>query len=180
MNSTDLIEMLGNLSRNMFPVQSLLSGLAYLLGIIFFLTAISKLHKIGESRANSSSHESIFVPVAYILAGSALLFLPSMVTSLSNTVFGAGNVLAYAKYSPYNIQSIMETIIRTAGFIWFIRGSVLMAHASHPGVKDGPKGLAFMFAGILAINFENTGQFLTWLMGQTADLTISIKQNQGY
>jgi len=180
MNSTDLTEMLGNLSRSLFPVQSLLAGFAYLLGLIFFITAIQKFHAIGSASAQSPSQEKIFTPIAYIIAGAMLLFLPTAIDALSNTAFGVSNILQYTPYNPYNVQSAMEVVIRTAGLIWFIRGCVLIAHASNPGVKDGPKGLAFLCAGVLAINFENTIQVLNWIMGQTATLTMTIKQNQGY
>ncbi|MCC5013747.1 MULTISPECIES: type IV secretion protein IcmC [Legionella] len=166
MNSTDLITMIGNLSRSLFPVQHLLSGGAYLLGIVFFMTAISKLRKIGDHRANSSSQEKMFVPLAYIIGGSALLFLPSTVQNLSNTTFGTGNVLQYANYNPYDIYSSMGLIIQTAGLIWFIRGCVLLVTASEPGVQQGGKGLAFLFAGVLAMNFENTTAFLATVMGK--------------
>lgn len=175
MNTADWITMIGNLSRSLFPVQHLLSGLAYLIGILFFITAISKLHKIGDHRANSSSHERMFVPLAYILGGSAMIFLPSAVSTLSNTAFGVGNILQYADYNPDNLMSSMGLIIRTAGLIWFIRGAILLVHASEPGVQEGTKGLAFLCAGILAMNFDNTVAALGWIMEQLAALVFVIK-----
>ncbi|AHE66356.1 hypothetical protein Loa_00788 [Legionella oakridgensis ATCC 33761 = DSM 21215] len=69
---------------------------------------------------------------------------------MANTDWG------YSNYNPYNIYSAMRVVIRTAGLIWFVRGCVLLVHASEPGVQHGPKGLAFLCAGVLAINFEGT------------------------
>lgn len=167
MNS-NLIEMLGNISRSLFPVQSLLAGLAYFIGVIFFIAAIQKFRKIGEK-----SEHNMFLPTAYLLGGVALLFLPSAYTTVSNTVFGVGNILQYSSYNPYDIYSSMVVLIRTAGLIWFIRGSVLLTHASERGVQEGPKGLLFVFAGILSMNFETTVNFLNSIMSQISLYTMS-------
>ncbi len=167
---TDLIAMLGNISRNFIPVQRVIVGFAYLLGIWFFITAIQKLRKIGDHRANSSSQESMYVPMAYLVGGVILLFLPSSLSALSNTTFGVGNILQYASYNPYNIYSSMGLIIRIAGLIWFVRGTVLLTHASNTGSQsqDGFKGFMFLFAGILAVNFDNTVSVLDAIMSQIA------------
>ncbi|ARG98204.1 hypothetical protein [Legionella micdadei] len=176
MNSTDLVQMLGNLSRSLFPVQQLLSGFAYVMGILCFFVALAKLKKIGET-AGRGSQEKLMVPFAYIIGGTILVFLPSGVSSLANTTFGAGNILAYTDYNPYNIYSSMGLIIQTAGLIWFIRGCVLLVGASHPNVKHGSKGLAFLFAGILAMNFQSTAAFLNTVMNGLESLTMTIASN---
>ncbi|WP_028388606.1 hypothetical protein [Legionella fairfieldensis] len=178
MNSTDLTQMIGNLSRSLFPIQHLLSGLAYLMGIVFFMIALSKLKKIGG--AGGHSQEKIFVPLAYFIGGSALLFMPSAFSALTNTAFGVGNILQYANYNPYDIYNSMGLIIQTAGVLWFIRGCVLLVHASEPGVQHGPKGLAFLCAGVLAMNFENTASFLNYVLEQLTSLTLTVKNMQGY
>ena len=63
----------------------------------------------------------------------------------------------------------MGLIIRTAGIIWFIRGSVLVAQASEPGGQHGMKGLVFIIAGILAMNFDNTIAMLNTLLSRVMD-----------
>lgn len=167
MNS-NLIEMLGNVSRSLVPVQHLLAGLAYFIGILFFIAAIQKFRKIGEK-----SEHNMFLPTAYLLGGAALLFLPSAYTSIGNTIFGVGNILQYSSYNPYDIYGSMIVLIRTAGLIWFIRGSVLLTHASEHGVQEGPKGLLFLLAGIFAMNFETTVSFLNYIMSQISLYTMS-------
>lgn len=47
MNTIDLITILGNISQSLYPVQKLITGGAYILGVLFFLTAIGKLKKMG-------------------------------------------------------------------------------------------------------------------------------------
>lgn len=141
------------------------------------MTAISKLKKI----AGGHSHEKKFIPIAYLLGGSALVFLPSAYQALSNTTFGATNILSYSNYSPYDIYSSMGLLIQTAGLIWFIRGCVLLVHSGEPQAKKyGSKGLLFLFAGILAMNFENTIGAIDAAMNWLENLTISVKTTQGY
>ncbi len=148
--------MIGNLSRSLYPVQRLISGIAYLLGILFFITAIGKLRKIGDKRTQSSSQEKMYSPMMYILIGAVFLYLPTALHVVANTAFGAGNVLTYSRYDPTNIYNAIGLLVRTAGMLWFIRGCILIVHSSQPGTQTGAKGLAFVIAGIFAMNIDNT------------------------
>jgi len=121
----------------------------------------------------------MFIPLAYFLGGAALIFLPTTLTVLSNTAFGTDSILAYATYNPYNIYDAMKLVIKTMGLIWFVRGCVLLVHASEPGVQEGPKGLTFLFAGILAMNFEGTISILNYMMDHMMDLGLSAKKTTG-
>jgi hypothetical protein len=150
----DLVRMLGNLSQSLYPVQHMITGGAYVLGAAFLIIAISKLKKVAG--AGHSSHEKTYGPLIYFLIGCALIFLPGVLKSLANTTFGAENVLTYGEVNKYDIYNAINLLIRTTGIIWFIRGCVLLTHASQPGSKVGSKGLGFLVAGILAMNIKNT------------------------
>ncbi len=180
MNTPDLITMIGNLSRSLYPVQHLISGGAYMLGILFFLTAIAKLRKIADHRSGSSSQEKMYSPMMYLMIGAALLYLPTALDIMANTSFGIGNVLTYTSYNPSNIFSSMGLVIQTAGVLWFVRGCVLVAHASQPGTQHGPKGLVFIIAGVLAMNFDNTIAMLNYIMSAMANWSMTLKASQGY
>lgn len=181
MNSTDLVTLLGNLSQSLFPVQQLISGFAYVAGIAFFLGALFKLHKIGDAKSQSSSHEKMLVPIVYMLIGAALVYLPSAVTILANTTFGPDNVLSYGKYNRYDVYSNMGVLIQTAGLLWFVRGSILITQATHPGAKkEGAKGLAFIFAGVIAMNFDNTVAVINTLFDYASRATMTVVKSQGY
>lgn len=169
MNIPDLVTMIGNVSRSLYPVQHLITGGAYILGILFFMTAIVKLRSIAESK---HSQEKMYSPMMYLLLGAGLLYLPSALDVMANTTFGVGNVLTYSSYNPSNIFSSMGLLIQTIGILWFVRGSVLVAHSSHPGTEHGPKGLAFIFAGILAMNFDNTIAALNYLVSNFVSWTL--------
>lgn len=180
MNTPDLVTIIGNISRSLYPVQHLITGFAYLLGILFFITAISKFRKMADRRAQSSSQEKMFSPLMYLLFGAIFIYLPSALLVLSNTTFGTGNVLNYTKLEPTSIYSSIGLMIRTAGILWFIRGSVLLVQASHPGTQEGPKGLVFLIAGVLAMNFDNTVSTINKLLEYITQVTLAVKSSQGY
>lgn len=171
MTTADLVGMFANLSQSLPSVNQLLGGLSYLLGIVFYLNSFNKFKEILQE--GGSSQNKVVVPVAYFLAGSALFFLPSMMQALSNTAFGTGyNILAYSATNPYDIYHSVSMLIQTAGFLWFIRGCVLLAHASHPeqgqeGSKGhGPKGFLFIVASLFAVNINSTINMLDYIVHQ--------------
>ncbi len=180
MNIPDLVTMIGNLSQSLYPVQHFITGGAYILGVLFFMTAIAKLRKIADHRAQSSSQEKMYTPMMYLVFGAALIYLPSALNYMANTTFGTGNILTYTSYNPTNIFSSMGLLVQTAGVLWFVRGCVLVAQSSEPGTQHGPKGLVFIFAGILAMNFDNTIAALNYVMGGIANWGMALKSSQGY
>lgn len=176
MNIPDLIAMIGNLSQSLLPVQRLLTGGAYLLGILFFITAITKLKEIGE---NPHSQTKFFGPLIYLTIGAFLLYLPTGIKILANSTFGVSNVLTYSNQNinPFNIFESMGLLIRTAGVLWFIRGSVLLAQASEPGTQEGPKGLVFLCAGVLSMNFDSSIAALNTIISTFVTWSLSVKQS---
>lgn len=180
MKTPDLVTILGNISQSLYPVQHLITGGAYILGIIFCYIAITKFKKIADHTTQSPSQEHMYTPMMYLVMGAVLLFLPTAMSVMANTVFGDGNVLTYTNYDRNNIFSVTGLFVRTAGLLWFVRGCVLVAHSSEPGNKDGAKGLAFIFAGIIAMNFDNTISIINSLLAGLINTTMAIKKSQGF
>ena len=170
MGNDDLVTMLSNLSSSLPAVQNLLGGLSYLLGLTFIMSALGKFRQNQEKGPQGGESSKSWTPYAYFLSGAAMLYLPSMLGSLSNTLFGAGtSILEYSGYNPYNIYNAMEILIGTIGIVWFLRGCVLLAHSSNPDQgksSHGLKGLLFLIAGLGAINFHSTVNMLNYALGQ--------------
>ncbi len=166
MNS-NLVTIIENVSYSAYPIQRLISGMAYVGGVCLFIVALSKLRKLADN-----SKENWFVPFAYILGASTMLFLPSMYDVAANTLFGSGNILQYTSQNQTTIYSVMFVIIQTAGIIWFVRGVFLITNASQPGIQHGPKGLMFILAGILSMNLETTISWLSWVMSMLSTYTL--------
>ncbi|MCX7116269.1 MAG: type IV secretion protein IcmC [Gammaproteobacteria bacterium] len=150
---TDLTTMFINLSRSLVSVITGLKGVSYLLGLLFFYLALDKLRAM--SAQGQGGHHQMTIPLLYGLSGAAMLFLPQTITVLTNSTFGSSSILSYGTPNqPITVLDATVVLLKMVGFIWFIRGCVLIAHASNPGVKDGPKGAAFACGGLLAINLD--------------------------
>lgn len=174
---------LSNLSSSVDPLQKLVSGFAYLLGILFCWHGMKKLKEIADARAQSGGGKSTFVPAAYFLGGASLFFLPTMYDIARNTFWGAESPIAYtawvqqfaAQYGASNV-SVLH-IIQFVGILWFIRGIVLLVQATEPGNQHGTKGLLFVLAGIFGMNIQYTftlissaSEYITshWFKGSTS------------
>lgn len=168
--NADLITMIGNLSQSLINVQYLLKGFGYFVGIALVTAGCIKFRKLAETRQGS---ESAYIPILYLLIGSSLLFMPSMVHSLANTVFGIGNILQYTQYNAFSVFNSMGILIKTIGFLWFIRGCFLILQPPQHQSKHTAKAIFYIFASILSINFENTAYYLSWLMEKISDLTLN-------
>lgn len=179
MQIPDLITMIENVSRAIAGVGPFLMYTSFIIGILCFIKALAKFKKIGDARVNSTSHEKVFVPVVYTLVGAALIYLPSSIGVLSNTAFGSDSILQYSDFNNINLTAAVEIIVKTVGVIWFMRGCVLLAHASEPGVQHGPKGLSFLVAGIFAVNFTLTLSAFNYVVEKLIHITLSIKDFTG-
>ncbi|OGV27289.1 MAG: hypothetical protein A3F18_06685 [Legionellales bacterium RIFCSPHIGHO2_12_FULL_37_14] len=169
MITPDLTTMIINISQSLVSVIYLLKGFSYLVGLFFFYHGFGKLKEFADRHAQSPSSERGFVPLAYFFLGAMLILLPESVSILSTTVFGLNNVLAYTKpRNPNNLIDAIAIFVKTAGFIWVLRGIVLLAQASAPGTQQGPKGMAFLFGGIIALNFEGSISMFNTLMNYIA------------
>lgn len=155
----------------------MLSGFGYLTGIFFVFVSLLKFRKIASGSPQSPSQEKILIPLTYMGIGAGLIFMSSLVSVLANTLFGSANVLAYTSNNDATVMSVMTFLIQTAGVLWFVRGSVLLVHASEPGVKEGSKGLTFIFAGVFAINFETTFEMLNALFTYLFSVMNTLKNN---
>ncbi|WP_133129397.1 type IV secretion protein IcmC [Legionella yabuuchiae] len=168
------VDILTNIAKNLEPVDRLLTGAAYLIGLSFAFKAIYTLKVYGEARTMMSSHTSIKEPVMYIFVAGIFLFIPTAFQMLLNTAFGYTNVLAYAPVNSSNntldalfgpnsaVGRPLSMLIQTIGLIAFIRGWVLVARSAAQGQPPGGtgKGLMHVFGGILAMNIVGTIQII--------------------
>jgi len=166
---SNIVSMLGNLSRSLASVQALLSAAGYILGILFVITAIMKFKNNAE--AGNNGQEGMYGALVYLGVGTGLIFLPSMISVLTNTAFGRGNVLQYITYNPFDVYASMGILIQTAGIMWFVRGCTLVVQGGNSGASMAGKGLAFIGAGILAMNFQYCYGILNYIVSQLLILT---------
>ena len=169
------VDVFANLAASMFSVERLVTGAAYLIGLMFAFKALMTLKAHGESRSQmSSGGNSIKEPLLYFLVAGMLIYLPSGFEVLMNSTFGYSNVLAYAPVNSHNsgldmlfgadsmFGSSLALIIQTIGVIAFVRGWILVARSASQGQQAGGtgKGLMHVFGGILAMNIVGTLQII--------------------
>src|SRR3990167_5052561 len=161
---------LNNIANSLGPVQKLISGGAYVLGLIFAFKAMQALKVNAEQTVMSSSHGSMKEPLIYLIVAAGLIYLPSSLNVALMTTFGSTNILQYAPISSDNqvidtlfgsgslIGPPLTIIIQTIGLANFIRGWILIARGASGGQQQGGtgKGLIHIFGGILAINIVQT------------------------
>ncbi|MFC3908498.1 type IV secretion protein IcmC [Legionella dresdenensis] len=167
-------DILANLASNMVPVQRLITGAAYIIGLAFAFKAIFTLKSYGESKTMMSSQTNIKEPLLHMFVAAIFIYFPSGLDAMLATTFGSSNILQYAPVDSSNqaISSLfgsgslvgqsLTRIIQTIGLIAFVRGWVLIAKGAGQGQQPGGtgKGLMHIFGGILAINIVLTLQII--------------------
>lgn len=168
--SSGTTTVLVNLANNLLPVQKLITGAAYLIGIAFAVKALYSLKVYGEARTMMSSNTSIKEPVFYFMASAFLIFFPTGVDVILQTSFGSSNILSYSESSAAqalfggdnDLGNALVIIFQTIGLYAFVRGWVLIARAASQGQPPGGtgKGLMHVFGGILAVNIVGTVEMI--------------------
>ncbi|ASQ45267.1 type IV secretion protein IcmC [Legionella clemsonensis] len=167
-------DILNNIANNLIPVERLVTGAAYLLGLAFAFKAIYSLKVYGEARTMMSSNTSIKEPLMYLLVAGMLIYFPTGLAILLQTSFGSSSILQYAPVNSNNqaITAVFGTgsvigrpiaiIIQVIGVIAFVRGWVLIARSASQGQPPGGtgKGLIHVFGGMLAMNIVATLQII--------------------
>ncbi len=169
------VDVLNNLAQSLAPVERLISGAAYLMGLSFAIKALLTLKSHAENRSQSAGMSSIKEPLVYFFVAAMLIYFPTGFEILMNTTFGYSNVLAYAPVNSHSpvldtlfgsdsmFGSSLAMVIQTIGLVAFVRGWVLIAKgaSAHSQSQGGTgKGLMHIFGGILAMNIVGTLQII--------------------
>ena len=167
---TNSADILNNIANNLEPVQRLLTGASFLIGMSLAFKAIYTLKVYGEARTMMASNSSLKEPVTYFIVAGVFLYFPTAFEIMLNTTFGYSSVLAYAPVNSRNntINTLfgsdspvgwsLSVIIKTIGLGAFIRGWVLIARSAAQGQPPGGTGKGFMHVvgGIMAMNIIGT------------------------
>lgn len=163
-------DILTNIAKSLEPVERLLTGTAYLIGLAFAFKAIYSLKVYGEARTMMSSNASLKEPITYLIVAAIFIYFPTGLAILLQTSFGDSNILQYAPITSQNqtlntlfgpgsvVGRPLVLLIQVIGLIAFIRGWVLIARSASQGQPPGGtgKGFVHVVGGILAINIVAT------------------------
>jgi intracellular multiplication protein IcmC len=165
---------LANIANNLVPVEKMLIGGAYLMGLLFAFKALYSLKVYGEARTMMSSNTSMKEPLTYFFVSAIFIYFPTGFQIMMNSTFGYSNVLAYAPVDSSNqvldtlfgadsaVGASFARIIQVVGLVAFIRGWTLIARSAAQGQPPGGTGKGFIhvFGGILAMNIVGTLQII--------------------
>ena len=170
MVDTSHTSVLINLAKSLIPVQNLITGAAYLVGIMFALKALYSLKIYGESKTMQSSSTNIKDPLYHLMIAGFLIFFPTGFEVMMNSTFGYSNVLAYSDSNLTSsifggnnqLGNAVVIIFQTIGLYAFTRGWILIARAAGQGQQPGGtgKGLMHVLGGVLAVNIVGTVEIL--------------------
>ena len=164
MSETTDVNVLVNIAKSLLPVQELITGGAYLVGIIFAIKALMALKQHGEAKTMSQA-SSMKEPLFHLLVAGMLIYFPTGLDIMMNTTFGTSNIMAYGEsttlqswFSDSSLGEALVTIVQTIGVFAFVKGFILLARSSSHGQQAGGTGkaLTHIFGGILAVNIVGT------------------------
>lgn len=166
----DIVQILVNLNDSLNPIQQMITGGAYVMGVFFMFKGVGKLKVFGAQRAYFRTTTESFSALGYMFVGSVLLFMPTWLQTMNQTLYGYGNPLSYGGILDHiaaefmDVKKVVVKLVQIVGLIWFVVGFTLIAKASEPGKQEGGKGIAFMAAGIIGINITGTVEVMSYTM----------------
>lgn len=171
----DIAQMLVNLEGSLNPVSQLVTGSAYLIGIILVFKAFYHLKVYGEARTMMSSQTSIKTPVTYMIVGAVFLWLPTAFYSILATGYGGGaRILSYDEWVGASnltrqgrvVMGAIFRLVQIIGLIAFIRGWMYISKGADKGAQaQTGKALTHIVGGILGMNIVWTANVLQATVG---------------
>lgn len=180
---SDLQDIMENLKKVLTPTMLMLLTISFVSGIVFLLKGLLLLKAFAQPLTQATKPGEISGPIIYLIVGAVLIYIPSSTDILSSTIFGTGGQSIFSGgggsnfvnlenmgkasdqllgYAPVSVEGQWATMIDTIvlymefiGFLAFLRGWFMIAHAGQPGTQPGSisKGIIHIVGGILAINF---------------------------
>ena len=156
------------------PATYMLTGFAYLSGMVLLITAIIRLTKTAQEGPRGPGG---FGTIMTFIAAGSLFSLAQMIGIFSGSLFGTNVVNTYVNIStdvlPASDAEIVAPVIESlmifimiVGFIAFIRGwFVLKAFADGSQQATLAQGLTFLVGGALAINLGDLVNALQTTVG---------------
>lgn len=163
-------DMLANIVAQLPALTKMVTAIAYVMGMGFIIAALMKLKLYGEARTMMSQQHHLSQPVAFLVVGAFLMYLPSAINTTMSTFWTNPNPYGYLnEAAPWWTTSINDVImvIQFFGLIAFIRGLVIVSHlGGHHGGQGGlGKGLTHIIGGIFCINIYQFVQLILFTLG---------------
>ncbi len=154
--NTVLISVLNNIQ----PITYLVTALCYLIGMYIIISNIIALKDSATLSAPNQGQVSTFDVIKKIFIGAAILYLPSVIDTASQTFFGANANATGLGYIPDNseYEAFIDMALKALGLIGLIavaRGLYTLGYGHyHDGVGPVSRAIAYIIGGALCLNIE--------------------------
>jgi len=149
------------------PIFSLVAVLGYIIGATYIFIGLMRMSKIGTDPRASNPKDII----VYLVIGSVLMSIASVLTIILNSVFGFGTLSNMSNFSGISWSGIVGSGANTAaadntikailafvqivGVIAFLRGWLIIKRAAEGGGQATiPQGVTHIIGGAMAINID--------------------------
>ena len=154
-----------NISKSLAGASEFVLGLYYLVGVALVLGGINKLKKLGHRTAFMNVDSGITGPAGQMAIGALLIFFPSFLESMNQTLWNdptlaAASGLSFAEGDSSLLGKVkpLVNLIQFIGSIALLRGFLILTKATGQGAQPGTlsKGFVHIIGGVLAINIVQT------------------------
>ncbi|CAM4428124.1 MAG: hypothetical protein LEGION0398_MBIBDBAK_00467 [Legionellaceae bacterium] len=150
-----------NFSKLSGNFQRLITGITYLLGLMFAFKGVYALKLYGEARTMMSNHANLKIPAIYLLVSAVFMYLPTALNTVNQGIFGSDTPLGYRNALLTSSRAYLEGVfsfIRIIGLLSFVRGWLILAALAQQGGHQNTSGKAMthIVGGVLAYNIEAT------------------------
>lgn len=156
-STPSVAQMLMNFSETIPNFMSLVTAIAYVLGMWLVFKGIMGLKQYGEQRTMMSSSHNLKGPLVSMTIGAFLLYLPSSVTTGFNTFWTEPNPYGYVNTAADQYSIIVRDcymVVQLIGTIAFIRGLLTLNQLGHQSAQPNTfsKGITYIISGVFCIN----------------------------
>lgn len=157
----DIPALMQHLTSNFVILSEIIQTVAVIIGVVLTIGGVFQLKKYGEMRSMMSHQMTLAGPLMMVVAGSALLSLPTIIRMTSLSLLGQDNPMSLPLESTYDIGPLLM-FVRVIGVGSFVRGVVLLSRSGHQQGQQGTTGKAFIhiIAGVLAVHVVGTYDLL--------------------
>lgn len=162
------------LLHNFGELANILQSVSILIGIGLFIGALFKIKRYAEMRTMMSHQITLAGPLMMIIAATALIVMPTFISTAVFSVWGTSNPLAYQGGVVEGYEQFIPPILmfaRLIGVAAMIRGLVLVSRSGKVGGQPGTtsKALLHLIGGILLIHILGTLHILKTLLDFTGN-----------
>ena len=153
LGSVDLSTIVKNIASSFINVEHLALGIFYVVGIFVLIAGIYDLVEFGMMHQSDPMNK--LRAVTKLSIGALLIYLPSSVEVVSQSLFGENVSLSYQTITSDIVLSSAKVILQLAGIIWFVRGLFMLMTGHEAGERLRHfKGVLYIVSGALAANVD--------------------------